>query len=270
MTDVFINYRRRDTGWVAGRVGDRLRAALGDEAVFLDTLAIEPGVDFVEAIGDHVESCRVLLSLIGPEWTTELNSRSEESNDFVRIEISQALARGVRVVPVLIDDTNMPAQDDLPTELQSLSRLNAVRLSSGSFDTEMSQLVGFLKSHLQMDASSRDPDPEDNIHENTDCSSQPDIGLKHRTEFWKMGKSNKPLYRIFVSLSASHSDIAKVSKVIYKLHPSFRNPVREIIDSRNNFELRTNGWGEFEVTASVYFNDATEPATLRHYITFDQ
>ncbi len=49
---LFINYRREDTAPYAGRLYDRLSAHFGDEQVFIDIDQIEPGEDFVEAIGE--------------------------------------------------------------------------------------------------------------------------------------------------------------------------------------------------------------------------
>ena len=63
MTDVhvFINYRRRDTRHVAGRLRDRIDARFGDESVFVDVESIEPGRDYVTAIDGAVSSCLVML-----------------------------------------------------------------------------------------------------------------------------------------------------------------------------------------------------------------
>ncbi|MEM9178095.1 MAG: pYEATS domain-containing protein [Pseudomonadota bacterium] len=270
MADIFINYRRKDTAWSAGRIGDRLRDAIGGDAVFQDTITIEPGVDFVEAIGDHVEACRVLLSLIGPRWIDLLQSRLAESNDFVRIEIEQALARGIRVIPIIVDDTKIPSAKDLPPHLESFSRLNAVRIEADSFEADMSHFVSFLKGFLNRDLDSSvqtrsEPTPASSPH----LTSSPQLSLAHRTEFWKNGKDGRPRYRIFVSVDASSEVIRRISKVIYRLHPTFKNPTREVIDARNNFELRTNGWGEFEIEAIIHFTDASEPISLRHWIHFN-
>ena len=269
MADIFINYRRKDAAWAAGRVGDRLRIKFGDEAVFLDTITIEPGVDFVEAIGDHVEDCRVLLSLIGPIWGDELRLRLSQANDFVRIEIAQALKRGIRVIPIIIDDSSIPTARELPEDLESLSRLNAVRIEADSFDSDMSNLVGFLESFLARKNEVDESEKPSAASTSFAQEKQIEVNLTHRTEFWKNGQDGRPRHRIFVSLNAPADTLSRVSKVTYRLHPTFKNPVREIIDPRNNFELRTNGWGEFEIGADVYFTDRTQPVRLKHRVTFN-
>ena len=55
-----------------------------------------------------------------------------------------------------------------------------------------------------------------------------------------------------------------VKKVVFQLHHSFQEPVREIL--QQPFELTETGWGEFEITATVHFVDEAkeEPFTLAH------
>jgi hypothetical protein len=76
--------------------------------VFQDIDSIEPGDDFVEKINNAVESCAVLLALIGDGWVEMTNEagqrRLDDPEDFVRLEIEAALARNVRVIPVLVGE----------------------------------------------------------------------------------------------------------------------------------------------------------------------
>lgn len=46
------------------------------------------------------------------------------TKDYVRLEIATALARKVRVVPVLVDDAQMPAESELPLELVRAPAMN--------------------------------------------------------------------------------------------------------------------------------------------------
>ena len=67
---VFVSYRRQESSYAAGRLYDRLADHLGAQRVFIDVDAIEPGVDFAEAIDRAVQTCEVLLAIIGPGWLT--------------------------------------------------------------------------------------------------------------------------------------------------------------------------------------------------------
>ena len=104
---IFISYRRGDTSATAGRLFDRLEGRFGVGSVFMDVDTIEPGLDFVEVIGGAVGSCDVLLALIGARWLGAVDEhgrrRLDDPDDFVVLEITTALERGIRVIPVLVD-----------------------------------------------------------------------------------------------------------------------------------------------------------------------
>lgn len=57
-----------------------------------------------------------------------------------------------------------------------------------------------------------------------------------------------------------------VSKVVFTLHPSFAQPVREIFHPP--FEVTEKGWGEFEATIRLYFHDTANgmPMDITHPI----
>jgi len=142
---VFISYRREDSPGHAGRIFDNLRARLGSDVVFMDVHAIDAGVDFAEALEDAIGSCDALLAIIGPSWISATDAdgrrRLDDPRDFVRIEIGGALKRNVRVVPVLVENADMPTQDDLPDEIKALTRLNAVAMRDARWDADIDALV---------------------------------------------------------------------------------------------------------------------------------
>jgi hypothetical protein len=150
MPGIFISYRREDAAGHAGRLFDRLRSRFGEGSVFMDVSGLEPGVDFVEAIDREVGSCDVLIAVIGREWLgcrgANGRRRLEDPNDFTRIEVARALARGVRVVPVLVEGATMPAADALPSDLQPLARRHAAELRDTRWDADVEDLIGRLAS----------------------------------------------------------------------------------------------------------------------------
>jgi hypothetical protein len=136
---IFISYRRQETAWPAGRLYDVLVEHFPAEQVFKDVDNIEPGEDFVERITAAVESCDVLLALIGPQWLTMTDEngdrRLDNPEDFVRLEIGAALKRKIRVIPILVDGARMPRANELPPALAPLVRRNAVEVNPLTFDT---------------------------------------------------------------------------------------------------------------------------------------
>lgn len=128
-SSIFISYRRQETSHLAGRLHDRLADRFGVGQVFIDVDSIEPGVDFAEEISQAVAACRVLLVIIGPAWLSATDERGgrrlDNPDDIVRLEVEAALARGVRLIPILVEGTVMPGQRDLPESLVGLARRNA-------------------------------------------------------------------------------------------------------------------------------------------------
>jgi hypothetical protein len=152
MQGIFINYRREDSIAYAGRIYDRIGAHFGKDRVFMDIDAIDPGEDFVEAIEHTCTSTGVFLVLIGKSWATITDRtgkrRLDNPNDFVRLEIARGLARGVRVIPVLLDDAEMPGPDVLPEDLQKLAYRNAIQISSQRFHHDIDRLIDAITKGL--------------------------------------------------------------------------------------------------------------------------
>ncbi|MCM2336479.1 MAG: ankyrin repeat domain-containing protein [Pseudomonas sp.] len=145
---IFISYRRDDASGDAGRIFDRLVDHFGKERIFRDVDAIPAGEDFVEAIRHRIEQSDVLLVLIGKQWLTATDDaghwRLADDKDFVRTEIVSALKRGMRVIPVLLQDAEMPRAQDLPGGLAPLAQRNAFEIRNTSFDRDLAELIRIL------------------------------------------------------------------------------------------------------------------------------
>jgi TIR domain len=145
---IFMSYRRDDTAYPAGWLFDRLTSHFGRGQVFKDIDSIELGDDFVEVITTAVESCDVLLAVIGDRWLTITDQdgqrRLDNPDDFVRLEIEAALTRNVRVIPILVEGARMPRADELPASLAGLVRRQALDLSPSRFDFDTRRLLKVL------------------------------------------------------------------------------------------------------------------------------
>ncbi len=152
MPGIFISYRRGDSAGHAGRLYDRLRAQLGHDRVFMDVTGIEAGVDFMDAIEGAIGSCTAVLVVIGPDWLTctddDGRSRLADPNDVLRLEIGSALARKVRVIPVLVDGAVLPHADGLPDDLKTLVRRQTIELRDTRWDDDADHLLGVLRPLL--------------------------------------------------------------------------------------------------------------------------
>lgn len=145
---IFISYRRSDGSGYSGRLYDRLVQTLGPSNVFMDIDTIEPGADFKEVIGRHLQSCQVVLAIIGRHWLSASRqggrSRLDSPQDFVRVELLSALKRNVTVIPVLVAGATLPRPTDLPSELRPLLDRQAFVLSDERFHSDVDRLIAAI------------------------------------------------------------------------------------------------------------------------------
>lgn len=146
-TDIFIGYRRDDTGDSVGRIYDKLCERFGKDHIYKDVDKTPIGKDFGAHILGVLPTCRVFLAIIGKQWldmrTPDGKRRIDDPQDWVRIELETALnTPGLQVVPVLINDAVIPAEKDLPEPLRALSLLNAAKVRRDpDFHVDMERLM---------------------------------------------------------------------------------------------------------------------------------
>ena len=143
---VFINYRREDASGHAGRLYDALADRLGRDNVFMDVDAIRPGENFAQVLDESVESCDVLIALIGRRWAGSVDRegrrRLERPEDYVRLELQTALGSPrTRVIPALVQGAEMPASDELPQPMRDLAMRQAIELSDARWRSDVDRLI---------------------------------------------------------------------------------------------------------------------------------
>ncbi len=76
-------------------------------------------------------------------------------------------------------------------------------------------------------------------------------------------------FRLRISLDADEPGMLDdVERVMYHLHPTFKDPDRTATDRRTNFEIQTAAWGEFNMTAEVFFRGGRSKLVIERYINF--
>ena len=152
MENIFLCYRREDTGGWVRSLDEKLSGAYGRTRIFRDVDSVPIGIHFPDHIKRIISSCRVVLVLIGKNWLEAKNEkgqrRLDDPNDWVRIEIGIALSQNAWIVPVLIDGTRMPEPHKLPEALAQLPYLQAIELR----DTRWNDDVEYLLSKLEQDS----------------------------------------------------------------------------------------------------------------------
>lgn len=157
-TRIFISYRRDDAKWPARQMYEAFARVMPREQVFIDIDSIPPGADFRKILKGWVDACDILLALVGPGWLESIDRhtgrrRLDDPNDFVRIEVSEALARGISVVPVLLDGAPMPDLHLLPNDISALVDRQAEFVDYRTFGTDVERLVKRLGIRTAPDAT---------------------------------------------------------------------------------------------------------------------
>ena len=156
---IFICYRRDDTAGHTGRLRDALSAEFGSDEIFRDLDTISPGDDFVEAMSHGVASCSVFLAIVGRQWLTAVDRdgrrRLDDPADHVRRELAEALERGVRVIPVLVQGAPMPRAADLPDLLKTFAARNAIELDDEGWQSDVNRLAEAIRRDVHLSRAAR-------------------------------------------------------------------------------------------------------------------
>ena len=117
---IFICYRREDTQDAAGRLHDRSPLPTASERVFMDIDSVPLGIDFVDHVTEQI--CRVRRRDRHDRPPMARDQRQERHADdstlrtiLVRAEIAAALQQKIPVIPVLVQDAEMPPPTTCPT-----------------------------------------------------------------------------------------------------------------------------------------------------------
>jgi hypothetical protein len=120
---------------------------VGGEAceTFRDVDAIPPGSPFADDIVGAVQSCDVVLAVIGRYWLEEFEARQrEQTSDYVRTELATAIAAGIPVLVVLIEGADPPPAGELPADVRAISSAPRTRIDDAQFDASIRTLVKTL------------------------------------------------------------------------------------------------------------------------------
>lgn len=146
---IFISYRRSDAAPEALSISQFLEREFGRGSVFMD-VDIHAGTNFPSFLEQRLAESKVLLAIIGPNWLNATDkqgrARLTETEDWVRLEISRALAARITVIPVCINQATLPDKTALPEDLQGLVDHQAAFVSTSRFRNDMAGLVRDIRA----------------------------------------------------------------------------------------------------------------------------
>ena len=146
---LFISYRRRQDAWAVGHLRDRLVGEFGREQVFFDTETLQGGQSGLDEIGAALAGASAVVVVFDQAWVglqPDGTRRIDQPDDPVRQELRLAHAQGVAIVPVVIDQTAVPGDADLPPDLRFLDALHFRRLNpTASIDHQVNALISDIR-----------------------------------------------------------------------------------------------------------------------------
>jgi len=163
MKTVFISHRTSD-GERADRIYSWLGQRIPKEDIFFDKdgdQSIGLGSYFDDEIEQAAREAQLMIIVIGPSWAKErlsgfwgliggYRNRIQEQGDWVRQEIEIARKSGAAFLIVLIDETKLPKEKDLPTELRWLHRVEFynLRRDHDGFEQGMRKIAAAIDQKL--------------------------------------------------------------------------------------------------------------------------
>jgi hypothetical protein len=155
--NIFISYRRAEDNksYIVGTIHEKLAKAFGKEEVFRDTYDIAGGTDWRTVLEREINSCRVMLVIIGPDWANLAYSNGEkrlfDPQDVTRWEVETGLRRSsegsATIIPVLVTGADIPKLEELPESLHPLLDKNVVSIRNfPDFEPDMEKLVRDIRS----------------------------------------------------------------------------------------------------------------------------
>lgn len=159
---IFISYRRDEGAARATAIQLQLQQWQPDWEIFTDVSGIRGGDDWREKLSLELRNTDTVLVIIGPNWAKMTDAqgqrRLQDPHDITRWEVEQALAHpdSSRVIPVLIDGTRPPPQEDLPDSLRGLLAKQAIGINHTSFESDMEALLAAIEGETQRERSERE------------------------------------------------------------------------------------------------------------------
>jgi hypothetical protein len=146
--EVFLSYRTVDSLYATSAISAELARYLGRVNVFRDRDSLAPGSLYPKRIREAVARSDSVLAVIGPHWLDVRdpagNRRIDAPGDWVRSELRTAFEAGIPVVPLLLDDTPLPARHQLPADIADLNVSTAWRIREQTLGIDVRALVDNL------------------------------------------------------------------------------------------------------------------------------
>ncbi len=148
--DIFISYRRADSGWVTARLRHDLAEHFGSKRVFMDTEHIAPAQMWSDVIQRSLHVARVGIIVLGPDAVSRLSQESPVGeHDVFRHEVTTLLKSEKPVLVVTLPDVPPPDRWQLASDFARLPQIQTLGISAGGWDLTLDQIIRTLRPLLR-------------------------------------------------------------------------------------------------------------------------
>lgn len=139
---IYVSFRGHEMAFAA-IIYAQLEARFGNVAR-LSEIEVQYGQDLQQALRGKVRRAVAVVVLIGPSWLEQA-----PADDFVTLEVAEALRLGTPVIPVLLEDTPMPSVDELPRSLSTLAELQVLRVRTARMQSDLVGVINALEQFVE-------------------------------------------------------------------------------------------------------------------------
>lgn len=143
---IFLCYRRADSEVSAGWLYEWLESRLPPGSIYLDLLSSPAGKDWREHVARVLPHTKVAIVLIGKDW---VGPYLFEKDNPVCFELALAESSHVPILPLLVNNADMPRKDQLPESINWFADRTALSLRPSLRDrpTDLADVEHTLRSH---------------------------------------------------------------------------------------------------------------------------
>jgi hypothetical protein len=125
---LFLSYRHADASESTDRIHEWLEDKLSLDEVFMDVYFLHGGDDWPRMVQEKLSAAQVMLVIIGRHWH---EGDLRDAKNASRIEIEFALAHNIPIIPVRVDNAEMPSAKGMPESLEPFFALHAIQVRPG-------------------------------------------------------------------------------------------------------------------------------------------
>jgi hypothetical protein len=171
MKTIFLSYRMDDSVHATMAISSLLADHFGRDHVFRDCDSLQIGSLYPRRIRRALERSDIVLAVIGPHWLEASDDRGrrrlDDPRDWVRTELRMAFEREIPVVPLLLDRTPLPDQEQLPEDIRLLPLSTFHQVRHQSLTADLQALVERLDPAAGVPATNAAPSPLSNAQHTT-------------------------------------------------------------------------------------------------------